>query len=109
MYRWGYRGNHSYVLGAYSTDDLAVAAAEQEAADRSGKYEYEIAEAIVDGKLVYPFRVELDKDLQIETMTHRLERLKRDRKVTETMRKVVDMLQLGNKARKLLEECFEKD
>lgn len=50
MYRWGSWEDHSYVLGAYSTLELALAAAIEERLYRGGKYEYEILEMEIDTK-----------------------------------------------------------
>lgn len=41
MYRWGNRGNHSYVLGLFKSATEANFAGRQEVVDRSGKYEFE--------------------------------------------------------------------
>lgn len=40
MYRWGSRGNHSYVLGLYRSLKEAIAAGEIETENRAEKYEY---------------------------------------------------------------------
>ena len=48
MLRYGSRENHSYVHSAWSTPELAYAAGEAEAADRGGKYEFEIIEMELD-------------------------------------------------------------
>jgi hypothetical protein len=44
MLRYGSVENHSYILGAFKNYSLAYNAAESEACDRGGKYEYEIIE-----------------------------------------------------------------
>lgn len=42
MYRWGNRAKHSYVLGAYRVMTEACKAADEETADRAGKYQAEV-------------------------------------------------------------------
>jgi len=49
MCRWGEMENHSYVLGAYTTLDVAKDAAENERAYRGGKYQGVIYEMPVEG------------------------------------------------------------
>jgi hypothetical protein len=44
MLRWGSRENHSYIHSAHDTMNSAYKAAEEEANNRGGKYEYEILE-----------------------------------------------------------------
>lgn len=48
MLRWGSRENHSYVLGAYTDVQKAYEAGEREAANRGGKYEYEIVDLTIN-------------------------------------------------------------
>jgi hypothetical protein len=50
MYRWGSRGNHSYLLGTYRSLKEAISAAEIEAENRAGKYEYEAVGFNDDGE-----------------------------------------------------------
>jgi hypothetical protein len=50
MYRWGSRGNHSYLLGTYRSLKEAIAAAEIEVENRAGKYEYEAVGFNDDGE-----------------------------------------------------------
>ena len=42
MYRWADREKHSYVLGVYDDETLALKNAESEEMDRGGKYSGEI-------------------------------------------------------------------
>lgn len=51
MYRWGSRGNHSYVLGGYKSKRDACKAGEKEAYERGGKYEYETVGINDDGEI----------------------------------------------------------
>lgn len=53
MYRWGVRGNHSYVIGVYHNEQDAISAGENEAYDRGGKYEYEVLGFDKDNNNVY--------------------------------------------------------
>lgn len=48
MIRWGSRENHSYFLSSHSTIEKAYRAAEKEAMDRGGKYDYEIIISEID-------------------------------------------------------------
>ena len=48
MYRYGNRELHSYVLGVWSTREIAMQAGETEALWRGGKYEPEVTEWKVD-------------------------------------------------------------
>lgn len=38
MYRWGDREAHSYIVGVFSSEQLALAAGKREAKNRGGKY-----------------------------------------------------------------------
>ena len=51
MLRWGDRECHSYVIGIFSTKDLAEDAGKAEQSWRDSKYEYTISEFDVD---LYP-------------------------------------------------------
>ncbi len=42
MNRWGDSESHSYLIGAYSTEELATVAGVAEEDYRGGKYDYEI-------------------------------------------------------------------
>ena len=42
MLRWGEDDTHHYIVGAYSTHEIAQAAGEIEKSWRGGKYEYNI-------------------------------------------------------------------
>ncbi|MFW6219835.1 MAG: hypothetical protein ACOCZ5_01345 [bacterium] len=44
MYRWGDREKHSYLLGVYDNEDVAIKEGVKETAYRGGKYESEIYE-----------------------------------------------------------------
>lgn len=44
MLRWGESDSHHYVLGVYSTHNLAVFAGEVEKSWRGGKYDYRVVE-----------------------------------------------------------------
>lgn len=46
--RWGDREQHSYVIGVFSSENLAVDAGKKERESRGGKYEYAISEHEVD-------------------------------------------------------------
>ena len=48
MYRWGDRDNHSYVVGAYTTEEKATEAGLQEEQCRGGKYAHEIVSCRID-------------------------------------------------------------
>ena len=48
MLRWGDRERHSYVIGVFTTRELAVIAGEAEVSWRAGKYEYDINEYQLD-------------------------------------------------------------
>ena len=48
MYRYGDREKHSYVLGVWSSREIAMQAGETEALWRGGKYEPEVTEWKVD-------------------------------------------------------------
>lgn len=48
MYRWGDRENHSYVVGAYSTEAKAIEAGRLEEEWRGGKYAHEIVSCRID-------------------------------------------------------------
>lgn len=50
MLRWGSRENHGYTLSAFTTIQKAYEAAEEEAINRGGKYEYEIIEIQLNQK-----------------------------------------------------------
>lgn len=47
-YRWGDRELHSYFVGAFSTKQKALNAAEAEQQYRGGKYECEVLEGYLD-------------------------------------------------------------
>lgn len=54
--RWGDLGAHSYIVGLYSTLELAIGNADEEAIERGGKYGCAVSEVGVDSrekKLVY--------------------------------------------------------
>lgn len=51
MLRWGDRESHSYVIGIFSTKELAESAGKAEQIWRDNKYEYAISEFNVD---LYP-------------------------------------------------------
>jgi hypothetical protein len=60
MYRWGDRYKHSYVLGAYGTEEKSRKAALQEEIDRGGnKYAAEILEVKLNSSSL---------DLQVQTL-----------------------------------------
>ena len=48
MLRWGDRESHSYVIGIFSTKELAESAGKAEQIWRDNKYEYAISEFNVD-------------------------------------------------------------
>ena len=48
MYRYGNREKHSYVLGVWSSSEVAMQAGQTEALWRGGKYEPEVTEWVVD-------------------------------------------------------------
>ena len=48
MYRYGDREKHSYVLGVWSSSEVAMQAGQTEALWRGGKYEPEVTEWKVD-------------------------------------------------------------
>lgn len=48
MYRYGDREKHSYVLGVWSSSEVAMQAGQTEALWRAGKYEPEVTEWKVD-------------------------------------------------------------
>lgn len=49
-YRFGNREKHSYVLGVYSTEELALQEADKEENFRGGKYTCEILMYILDSE-----------------------------------------------------------
>ncbi len=51
MLRWGDTETHHYIVGAYSTRELAIHAGEVEKSWRAGKYEYRIVEVIIDAPI----------------------------------------------------------
>lgn len=51
MLRWGDTETHHYIVGAYSTRELAAHAGEVEKSWRAGKYEYRIVEVIIDAPI----------------------------------------------------------
>lgn len=63
MVRWGSRENHSYFLSSHSTMEKAYRAAEKEAMDRGGKYEYEIIISEVDSHSKYTQYLKYEKHL----------------------------------------------
>lgn len=48
MYRYGDREKHSYVLGVWSSSEVAMQAGQTEALWRGGKYEPEVTEWKID-------------------------------------------------------------
>jgi hypothetical protein len=68
MLRWGDRECHSYVIGIFSTKDLAEDAGKAEQTWRDSKYEYAISEFNVD---LYPKdKVEYYKKLKSRTIVN---------------------------------------
>ena len=68
MLRWGDRESHSYIIGIFSTKDLAESAAKAEQIWRDNKYEYTISEFNVD---LYPKdKVEYYKKLKSRTIVN---------------------------------------
>ncbi len=55
MYRGGDREKHSYVLGVWSSKELATQHGQNEAAWRGGKYDPEVTEWVIDAKIVNPY------------------------------------------------------
>lgn len=51
MLRWGKTETHHYVVGAFSTKELAEAAGDVEKSWRGGKYEYKVILCIIDDKM----------------------------------------------------------
>ena len=52
MYRFGNRESHSYVLGAYSSHDIAEQHAKVEKEWRAGKYSGEVLKLTVDSEVI---------------------------------------------------------
>lgn len=57
LLRWGDRENHSYLVGSYSTYEKALEMAERAMLARSGKYDAEIYEDIMDTHHMDLYRV----------------------------------------------------
>ena len=52
-YRWGSKEAHSYVVGAFDTESLAIAQAKLEKEWRGGKYECEVVAMYLNDSLKY--------------------------------------------------------
>lgn len=48
MYRWADREKHSYVVGVYDNETLALKIAESEEMDRGGKYSAEVLRMVMN-------------------------------------------------------------
>ena len=63
MTRYGSRENHSYFLSAHSNIDKAYKAAEKEAIDRGGKYDYEIIIAEINSDSKFTKYLKYNKEI----------------------------------------------
>ena len=52
-YRWGDKEGHSYVVGVFDTEELAIAQAKMEKEWRGGKYECEVIVMDLNDALKY--------------------------------------------------------
>ena len=52
-YRWGSKEGHSYVVGVFDTEELAIAQAKMEKEWRGGKYECEVIVMDLNDALKY--------------------------------------------------------
>ena len=68
MYRYGDREKHSYVLGVWSSREIAMQAGKIEALWRGGKYEPEVTEWKVDAN-EFDDMGEQRKEIQCHTIT----------------------------------------